>query len=496
MYINSFLSIPVIPMKNNLIYKTLASFDQKELALFYKFLKSPFFNTNQSIVKLFRKMRRHYPNFEHSDLEPEELYRFLFPDNVYQDGSLRNLFTEFRKLVKLFLVQLEIKSRSNTSEVLLLSQYQKRKFDKEYYSLFKSQEKKGNQNATFDRYQNLANYQYLEGYYHFPYTPRKEISREFMQQLVDNLDHFYLFSKIMLAIEINSRSILLKEVPPKNNYQLELSQYLKTVSPITKSYFQLPLLLIKFQGSPNRKLLNRVIRHFKKSFAIYSKFDGKLIFKTIINLMNHIFNNLDPDYIKEMYSFYKFGVKEKILTYDECLTVIDYINIVTCAASSNQTNWATQFKSTHLHMVPPSDQVETNLLAEAIIGFQLKNYTQVAKLLSSAKLRNSKLGFQFRLLMIKNIIEMAIEEERYAALRLKELDSIEKYVRRRAEKGDKVKATLFLNFIKIARLIISNIKQKRNPVTKGIDELIIPTRPVAARHWLLEKIKSLKTTNA
>ena len=56
-------------MFNSALIETFKTFNKQELKDFSLFIQSPFFNTNQSVVKLFEQIRILYPEFDEINLE-------------------------------------------------------------------------------------------------------------------------------------------------------------------------------------------------------------------------------------------------------------------------------------------------------------------------------------------------------------------------------------------------------------------------------------------
>lgn len=81
----------------------LSSFSRDEIKSFGDFLRSPFFNNNSRVVKLFEELKKAHPEYESRSISKENLYKKLFPGKAYNDQVIKNLNTELFKLEKDFL---------------------------------------------------------------------------------------------------------------------------------------------------------------------------------------------------------------------------------------------------------------------------------------------------------------------------------------------------------------------------------------------------------
>ena len=94
------------------ILTLLKSLNKEELKKLSRFLSSPYFNTNDKVVKLYRDIIRYYPEFGTSKLKKESIFKRIYGNVVYNDSTMRNLLFRLEQLIKSFL-QIENFSRSS-----------------------------------------------------------------------------------------------------------------------------------------------------------------------------------------------------------------------------------------------------------------------------------------------------------------------------------------------------------------------------------------------
>lgn len=100
----------MLPIQTREILQSLSAKDIQKLG---NFIKSPYFNTNPTIEKIFRLIKKHHPDFNKSVFRLDEVFRKLYPGNVYREQTIRNLYSEFSALIRKFIGIEELQSAGN-----------------------------------------------------------------------------------------------------------------------------------------------------------------------------------------------------------------------------------------------------------------------------------------------------------------------------------------------------------------------------------------------
>ena len=86
-------------MKNNKLVNLLAALPNNERKQFRKYLISPFFNENQSLIELFDCLEQTYTaNANALKLDKRTIWNNLFKKKPYQDVKMRRLFSDLNQL--------------------------------------------------------------------------------------------------------------------------------------------------------------------------------------------------------------------------------------------------------------------------------------------------------------------------------------------------------------------------------------------------------------
>ena len=69
-------------MQKTKLLELLQALDKDEFRRLYKFVKSPWFNSNKGVVQLYEYLRPHYPNFDSPKLDKKQIFKKLFPPKL------------------------------------------------------------------------------------------------------------------------------------------------------------------------------------------------------------------------------------------------------------------------------------------------------------------------------------------------------------------------------------------------------------------------------
>ena len=119
-------------MKKSNLLVILSSFTSAEIKEFDDFIQSPFFNKNQSVIKLFSYLKKQYPDFDEGSVFKKTVYKNVFPGTEYNDGFLRTLMFTMVSLAENYLSMKEIKTRDAYFKINLLKAYNRKNLWKHF----------------------------------------------------------------------------------------------------------------------------------------------------------------------------------------------------------------------------------------------------------------------------------------------------------------------------------------------------------------------------
>src|SRR5688572_11100352 len=96
-------------VKTNLI-ELLSKLSSKQMRELSDFVKSPFFNKNESAEKLFEYLRVCHPEFKQAKIEKETVYKKLFSPSEYNDSFMRMIIFRLTELTEQYLAYSDMKN--------------------------------------------------------------------------------------------------------------------------------------------------------------------------------------------------------------------------------------------------------------------------------------------------------------------------------------------------------------------------------------------------
>ena len=109
--------------------RLLQSFDESELKPFDTWLRSPWCNSNKNLIRLFTRLVKYYPDFDHPRLDKEKLFREVLPDGKFSHRRMNNLLSEGYLAAERFLVFQRFSKDESLQKGLLAEEFQGRHLD-------------------------------------------------------------------------------------------------------------------------------------------------------------------------------------------------------------------------------------------------------------------------------------------------------------------------------------------------------------------------------
>ncbi|MBK7253196.1 MAG: hypothetical protein IPI04_04550 [Ignavibacteria bacterium] len=107
-------------MIKSTLLELLKTFNKEELKRFEDFLRSPYYNKNSNVIKLFNVIKKYFPDLDSTKLKRESVWDELFPEKSFNYGVMKNLIFELQKLSEKFLHLLHYEENKFEQELNLL----------------------------------------------------------------------------------------------------------------------------------------------------------------------------------------------------------------------------------------------------------------------------------------------------------------------------------------------------------------------------------------
>ena len=480
-------------MRGSKLIALLQTIQSEELRWLAKWVRSPYCNSNEWVVALFDYLRKFAPDFDAPKLAKEKAFKHLFPDKPYDGQRLRVLQFRLSALVEEFLVAQRLKRERLTHQELLQAELGERN----QYELFLKQNRglaeELEQSPYRDEHYYLARWRQQHDHFFHPRTARYGFSADQLEAIMQNLDAFYILSKMRYSAELRNRQNILPE-----EYEIALlgeSIQLAEQHPVfggDKVFQAYRDILALMEQPENESIYRRLEDIAYHHLHLLRPTDQASLLRYLVNTSIQLYNKGKQEYLGRQFRLYQLGL-EKGLFFDEGqLSENTFLNIIVTASVLGELDWIESFIARYAPALPAAQQVDAVSLATAYWYFAKGDFSASNALLQQVE--SSGLQYQLRVksLSLRNYFELFLQDETYYELAVYESKAFGKFLRRN-EKITESRARGYLalcSFIrKLARLKVTGQwpAGKLAKLRKKLER----EGAVVARPWLLEKLAEL-----
>ena len=185
-------------MQSSKLFTLLRGITPSELHWLYKFLKSPFHNSNEQVLALFLYTKKHYPQLDSPKLSKEAIHDALFPKQKFSPQRIRKLMHKLSVSIEDFMVARHLQKNQQERKKILTQAFGQRNlhglFEKSSKEIMIDLEKVPYRNTNFY----LEKYQVYYNFLMHPMTVKQgDISNKLLV-ISEQLDRFYFLQKLQL----------------------------------------------------------------------------------------------------------------------------------------------------------------------------------------------------------------------------------------------------------------------------------------------------------
>ena len=471
--------------KSNIIafLKHLSKRDWRE---FRKFVRSPYFNQREDVIRLFDYLDKVLMNSPPSAIHREKIYNKVYPQETYDEKKLRSTSFTLLKILKKYLIQAELESDAIQNQQYLCKSLRKKGldffFEKELSNTRILLKKEPHQDSKFFHQKHQIEIE--EVLFTMPQKRSGEIDFEVS---ADFLNISYILNLLRLGCNIQSHKIISEQVYdlkllPEVLTEIETGEYLD--SPTIALYFHC---YKSIEGMNNNSLISAE-RHFEKlkslidlHWKLLPTSEIRDIYLIAINYCIKRLNAGERKYIREAFELFRSGLENETLLEEGVLSSFSYKNITRLGMSLLENEWVEGFLEKYKNHLHPRERDNTWRYNLAFFYFQQQKYKPAMLLLLQVEFKDMLNNLEARRILLKCYFELG----EYNALDSL-LDSFSRYIYRQKEIG--YHKEIYLNFIRLIKKIIhSNLENPK--VVKQLLKEIEETSQLVERKWLLEKLQ-------
>ena len=483
-------------MHKSKLIETLASFDEDEIERFDRFVRSPFFHTQNNFrdeVLLFEHIQKCILTGKLADLDKNSAYQYVYPHTSFVSGKLDKLMSRLFKTIRKFITftySKEVESEIQSS-LALARFYRAKGMNKRFQDTIQLLKKEQKSIARPDKqfYQDqFAIEEELSTFHSLNNTRKGDVN---FQSTIQSLDILYLVNNLEYTcgllwqnkdVDLDLKQTLLS--PEQFELLLNKTPYLNI--PFVKIYFQAILLLRDINEEKEVSFFQ-----FRDLLDEYNSVLPESTLKALRTIARNFcifqYNKGNLNYLPVVVSLYKQDLKQGLLYYQNKLIPNTIFNIVQLGLELEEYDWIKEFLESHRHRITgteyPEEVYRFNM---ASYYFRTKDFDQALDLLND-QYEDTYYNLAARRLEIKIYYEIN------SPLLVAKIDSFKVFIFRMSKKLlQEVHNTANNSFINILRQI-TNPKTKGND--KRIDKLIEKVKEestISEKSWLLEKLKEMR----
>ena len=470
-------------MKNSRLVVLLQTLSNKEWRELDRFVRSPYFNRNEEVVRLWGILQEHLQELKIMP-EKERLFHRLFPNaSTYDDQQIRLLMSYLLKLTETFLVQQEQTQDHMRSHTVLTAQYRKRQLPRHYAYAWKqaqqARERHPYRNADF--FQDAFR---LETE-HYRFQAATNRIREFnLQEVADSLDIVFISQKLRQAC-----SMLSHQAVYKTEYDFGLlDQILIYVE--ARALLDLPAISVYYYcyRALTQPEEPRFFHEFKNLILTWSlQFppdEMRDLFILGINFCIKRYNEGAGAYLEDEFELYREGLDRGILLSEGQLSRFTYRNAVTLGIVRKEYAWVEQFLYDYRNALPPPHRESMFSFCLALLEYSRQEYEKALNLLQKTEYEDLLLNLAAKTVQIKIFYEWGETDLLYA-----HLEAMRTFIRRK--KGIGYHQENYLHTIQLTRRLLE-VNPFDRQALQDLRKEIEQTRYIAEKSWLLTQVDLLE----
>jgi len=467
------------------IFKTLT---KQEIKSLNKFVHSPYFNTNESIIVLFDYLRKVAPHFPEKKLTKEAIYKHLFPKTKFNLRRLKWLANELTQLIEQFWLHEKIKENTTAKHLHIANAYEEKGF-RNYWQQSISKTQDACEKSSFEA-EKWHYYQWQITLSEHIAIENKEVRSEEpnLQAVHHSLDAFYLCSKLKYYCKtLNYQRF------QSHKYDIRLIQTVLQEAkqdiyknfPAIRIYYHGIQTLLSMENESDFEALKQLLQQHSKQFDVT---EVQNMFVLARNFCIKHINQGHQNYGRKLLNVYQIEIENDLLLINGRVPDATCKNIVMMALHLQETDWVIDFLEKYENFI--DEEVLTFNMA--FVFFHQKKYKRVLNLLEKIDFKEGLLRLSAKCLMLKTYYELYQKynddfeyEEKLDLF----LHSFNTFLNRKKEHFPR-HYIYYMNLIGfIKKLFMLHFEIKINKVQlKSLQNEVENTVEVTEKDWLREKI--------
>ncbi|NRB52548.1 MAG: hypothetical protein HRU41_33110 [Saprospiraceae bacterium] len=473
------------------LVQNLQMLKRDELGLFYKWLISPWCNSNSRIVELFKVLKPYYPSFASKRLTKQFLFAKLYPDTDYNDRWLRNLMAELNQSLLRFYTHQALSENSTTGKKLLIESLLARDNPQSAIRLASDLLTNINQGEVLSSQDYHDSFFLNNQLYYQPNTPfRQQKGTQLLHNASEALDYYYLLNKLRLISELTGRSARLNV---HGSQSLDLSLLHELHSRRQEPAIDLYLRRLADQDKISRPFVEGLMDFYMANYSNMSKKDKQLLLWYLINDCTQVYKQGVSEILAAIFELYKFGIKNELLLAQGRLTESTYLNIVGVGNALKDFSYVQEFVFRYTQHLPSEVREDATTWSKAHCYYHQGFFDDAIAALIQYDFKNKLFTHRARIIEVQAYFEIFLQNHSYYLLFSSNLSALEAKMRneKRLSQENSSAIVRMIQYVKKLGKWVSDPNATPEGLAK-IEANLSEEYNIQGMIWLEEKINLLK----
>ncbi len=468
-------------------FKLLQTFSTEELKAFGIWLRSPWCNTNKSLVRLLEKTRKYHPDYTQQSLTKERLFRQVLPEGKYSENRMNNLLSKGYLAAERFITFQYLSQQSELRNQIITKELQNRSLDEWFF-------KEADKNIVAleqkeiksweDHYELL---QLLRGIYHHPgQNPRMQPGGTTIVKMGEQIDLLFLLEKAAIINEKISRNRILKNENHDIAFDLNIWQQ-------AANRFDHPAILLyklRFEYTADNMLekYQQLKKTYLAQFKNLNQKEKKIHLISLINDSVVLIRAKKID-LSARLPLYKLGLENGFLLSNGVLSLRTFVSILTDSNMLKDFDYSSFVIDTYIQYLDFSFQKDALQWALAHKAYHQKKLEICLELLLHYEFDEHYFKIISKTLTTQLYFDLFLKDTAYHEYLFNYFDSFEKWLHREKSRS-KFNKHSFLRLIqlcrKLAKYYLSTPLEKEQ-----LRNLLKDENNIQAPLWIKQKIEEV-----
>ncbi|MEZ4773974.1 MAG: hypothetical protein R3D00_12385 [Bacteroidia bacterium] len=471
-------------MHQTKLIRLLKTFSAWEIRAFDDFVRSPFFNKNPSVTRLWQLTKEFAPAFDQPELERKLVFTVIFPKEAFDEQKLRYLMTDLTRLIENFWVYKYRENHSVRFQQDITEVFQERNLTKDREESAAKLGKMLNKLPVRKTSDLLQKFLFEENEYLQQAHSRDRHHSSSVSQVMDSLDHLYLAKKLRYSCEVVNRANILQQEARlflTTEILQQIDSFSAKDSPLIHLYHTT---LLTLTDGANENHYFTLRQQLENSLQTLDKEELNHLYAFALNYAIKQFNTGRSEYGKEIFDLYKTLIENRIIFEGEQLPVPHFKNMVAIGTRLREFVWVESFIENYEKHLPESDRFNAYTYNLAYLLFEKKEFSRVLRMLSSVEFSDVFYQTDAKTVLLRTYYEI----EDFDGLTYL-MGSFRMFLRRNKQLSD-YQRKLYLNLIKVTQLLMRYRLGEKVTIYQ-INQQIEKTPDIAGLNWVKAKIGEL-----